>query len=113
MANYPAYDILLSSSKTEEEDGIVDDFSQGGIQHSRIFHSQSYYRFSLDHSLSLVQFNSLKATYDAGKRDEYTLTYYDESPIATYTVKFTSAPQITGNNGVTYFVNCRLRGTKD
>lgn len=113
MANYPAYDILLTSSKTEDEDGIEDDFAQSGPQHSRIFYSQSYYLFSLDHSLTLDQFNSLKAAYDSGKRDEYTLTYYDESPIATYTVKFTSPPQITGNNGVTYFVNCRLRGTKD
>ena len=113
MANYPAYAILLTSSKTEDDAGIDDDFSQGGIQKSRIFYSQPYYSFNLVHSLTLAQFNSLKATYDAGQRDVYTLTFYDESPITTYSVKFTGPPQITGNNGVTYFVQCSLRGTKD
>ncbi|MDB4312012.1 hypothetical protein N9937_01150 [bacterium] len=113
MANYPTYDILLTSSKVEEEDGIVDDYAQSGVQHSRIFYSQDYYLFSIDHALTLAEFNSLKATYDAGKRDVYTLTYYDESPIATYSVKFTRPPQITGNNGVSYYVTSTLRGTKD
>ena len=112
MANYPAYSILLTSSQ-EQESGIDDDFSQGGAQHSRIFHSQAYYTFSLDHFLTLAQWNSLVATYAAGPRDVYTLTYHAESPAVTYSVKFTSPPVKVSNSGADYyFVTSKLRGTK-
>ena len=112
MANYPSYSILLTSSQ-EQESGIDDDFSQGGAQHSRIFHSQNYHVFTLNHFLTLAQWNSLKATYDAGPRAVYTLTYHVESPAVTYSCKFTSPPVKSSNSGAdNYFVTCRLRGTK-
>lgn len=112
MAAYPSYNILLESTK-EEEAGIVDDFSQAGTQHSRTFFT-GYYRFTLLHQLSLAQYNSLKATYDAGPRSTYTLTYYAESPAATYSVKFLAPPQIMQNLALNrLFVQVLLRGTKD
>lgn len=111
MATYPSYDILLSSRR-DEESGIEDDFAESGPQHSRIFHSQSYYNFLLRHQLSLAQWKTLKAFYDAGKRDNHTLTYYAESPQQTYAVKFTGPPQIVENiDGGRYIVEVPLRGT--
>ena len=112
MANYPSYDILLDS-RQELESGIDDDFSQPGIQHSRIFHSRQYYRFRLKHSLTTTQFNSFLVTYAAGPRDEYTLTYYS-SPAVTYTVKFLAPPEITENIGLgRVFVEAILRGYRN
>ena len=98
MANYPSHNILLDSS-IEPEQGIVDDFSEGGIQHSRTYHSQQYWRFRLYHSLTLAQYNSLLATYAATPRDFFTLTYYDQSPQVTYNVKFLAPPEIVDNFG--------------
>ena len=113
MAAYPSYDILLESEK-KEEPGVTDDYSEAGTQHSRLFHSQPYYRFRLFHNITLAQFNSLKTTYDAGRRDTYTLTYFSESPAATYTVKFTGPPQINTNFGNDrLLVEAPLRGFKD
>jgi hypothetical protein len=113
MAAYPSYDILLGSDKTEES-GVDDDYSEAGTQHSRLFHSQPYYRFRLRHNITLDQFNSLKADYDAGRRAVRTLTYYSESPAATYSVKFTGPPQIKTNHGNDrLLVESPLRGTKD
>ena len=113
MAAYPSYSILLQSDKTEES-GVNDSYSEAGSQHSRLFHSQAYYRFKLRHNLTLAQFNSLNATYTAGRRDVYTLTYHDESPAVTYSVKFTGPPQITTNyGGDRFLVEVPLRGTKD
>ena len=110
MAAYPSYDILLGSSR-DEESGIKDDFAQSGSQHARVFHSQSYYRFRLLHALTLAQFKTLKSFYDSGKRTDHTLTYLTESPAVTYTVKFTSPPQIVGNiSGSLFAVEVRLRG---
>jgi len=110
MANYPTNNILLESS-IEPEQGIVDDFSEGGIQHSRTYHSQQYYRFELFHSLTLAQYNSLVATYAAGPRDFYTLTYLSQSPIVTYNVKFLAPPEIVENFGANRFrVKAVLRG---
>ena len=112
MANYPAYEILLGSNK-EEEAGIHDDFSQAGTQHSRTFFT-GYYRFTLIHQLSITEFNSLRTTYAATPRADFTLTYYDESPIATYTVKFTGPPQVVENLGLSQvFVQVPLRGTRN
>lgn len=113
MAAYPSYTMLLGSSK-EEESGIQDDYAPGGTQHSRIFYSQPYYTFRLIHQLTLAQFNALKTTYDAGQRDTYTLTYLTESPIQTYSVKFTGPPQIVENlGGNRFMVEVPLRGTAD
>lgn len=113
MAAYPSYDILLTSLP-EKENGIFDDFSQAGTQHSRTFHSQQYYRFAVRHSLTLAQYNSLCSTYEAAPRDSYTLTFYDQSPIQTYTVKFLKPPEIVENLGLNRFlVDVSLRGTKD
>lgn len=113
MAAYPSYDIFLRSAM-EEESGVEDDFAESGPQHSRIFHSQSYYRFSVYHMLTLAQLQSLHATYAAGKRDDYTLTFYDESPQQTYTVKFLGPPQRIENIGNNRFiVEVPLRGTAD
>jgi hypothetical protein len=112
MAAYPAHEILLGSTK-EEEAGIIDDFSQAGTQHSRTFFT-GYYRFTLLHQLSLTEFNSLKSTYDATPRADFTLSYYDESPVATYTVKFIAPPQIVENLALNrMFVQVQLRGRRD
>ena len=113
MANYPSYDMLLGSS-IQQESGIEDDFAQSGAQHSRIFFAKDYFRFTLSHQLSLAQFTALKTTYDAGPRDVYTLSYLVESPLVTYSVKFTDPPAIVGNAGDNrFFVRCNLRGFKD
>jgi hypothetical protein len=113
MAAYPSYDILLGSDKTEES-GVADDYSEAGTQHSRLFYSQPIYRFRLRHNLTLAQFNSLKADYDADRRGVRTLTYFDESPTATYSVKYTGPPQIKTNYGNDrLLVESPLRGTKD
>ena len=101
MAAYPSYSILLESDKTEES-GVKDDYAESGTQ------------FSLRHHLTLAEFNSLKATFDAGRRDVYTLSYFDESPVATYSVRFTGPPQIRTNYGNGRFlVAVPLRGFKD
>ena len=113
MAAYPSHNILLESDNTEES-GVKDDYAESGTQHSRLFYSKPYYRFSLRHHLTLAEFNSLKATFDAGRRDVYTLSYFDESPVATYSVKFTGPPQIRTNYGNGRFlVAVPLRGFKD
>ena len=113
MANYPTNGILLTSKVTPESE-YEDDYSQPGIQHSRLFRSQVYFRFELTHSLTLAEFNSLTAVYDAGARDTYTLTYHTESPLVTYSVIFTSRPEISDNLGNNKFkVSASLRGTKD
>jgi len=111
--NYPSYPILIGS-RPDRENGIQDDFSQAGSQHSRTFHSQQYYRFPIRHKLTQAEFDSLIATYDAGPRDTYTLTFYDVSPAVTYSVKFLEPPQITDNIGNGRFlVEVLLRGTKN
>jgi hypothetical protein len=114
MANYPSYEILLASRPTPEKNGIEDDYSQAGTQHSRTFRSQQYYRFAVRHSLTLAEYNSLCATYAAGPRDFYTFTFYNESPVQTYNVKFTGPPEITENLGFNRFiVDVPLRGVKN
>jgi len=113
MAAYPSYNILLDSTR-QEESGVEDDYAESGQQHSRIFHSQSYFTFLLRHQLSITQWKALKTTYDAGKRSTYTLTYFNESPQQTYTVKFTGPPQIVANiDGGRFLVEVPLRGTAD
>ena len=113
MADYP-YTAHLLDSRQELESGIDDDFSQPGIQHSRIFHSRQYYRFKVIHSLTLAQFNSLLATYAAGPRDEYTFQYHSTSPQTTYTVKFLAPPEIVENIGLSrFFVESNLRGYRN
>ena len=113
MANYPSYPILLGST-LDEEVGVLDDFSVAGTMHSRIVHSQSYYRMMLVHQLTRAEYNSLHATYLAGRRDTYTLTYFTESPLVTYSVQFTGPPVITQNLGADqFFVQVPLRGTRD
>ena len=115
MAAYPTYEITLDSTQ-ELESGIDDDFSQSGIQHSRILHGKQYYRFSLVHIITRVQFASLLATYAAGPRDTYTLTYYDfgTSPLTTFSVKFVNPPMIRKNIGGSLVeVESNLRGFKD
>ena len=113
MAVYPSYNILLTSSRTAD-DGIDDEFSQSGTQHSRTFYSATYYNFIIQHALTITQYKALKATFDAGKRADYTLTYLSESPQVTYTVKFTGSPQIVSNiKGDLFLVEVPLRGTQD
>ena len=113
MANYPDHEILLGSS-VEEESGVGDDFAQSGSQHSRLFHSQSYYRFLLYHQMSVAEFKTFHATYVADRRADYTLTYHAESPIATYTVRFIGAPQQVQNLGLgRVMVEAPLRGYRN
>jgi hypothetical protein len=113
MTAYPSHNILLESS-VEEESGVIDDFAVTGTMHSRIVHSEGHYRFRLLHQLNVDEFNTLRALYNAGKRDVYTLTYYAESPVATYSVKFLAPPTIVTNlSRNELFVECTLRGTRD
>jgi hypothetical protein len=112
MPAYPNHKISLESI-VETENQFLDDFSQGGIQHSRQFHSQPYFRFTLLHHLTLAQFEALCTTYDADPRIDYTLTYDVVSPAVTYTVKFLGRPQRIANHGGGLFaVQSLLRGTK-
>lgn len=114
MATWTVYSILLDS-RQELESGIDDDFSQPGIQHSRIFHSRQYYRFRLVYSMTMAQFDALLATYAANPRTEFTdFQYHAVSPIVTYTVKFLAPPEITENNGLSrFFVEVNLRGYRN
>ena len=109
---YPTYSITLGSSQ-EEDEGITDDFSQAGTQHSRTYYSQSYYIFTIYHVLTLAEFDTLKALYVLDKRGEYTLNYLNVIPSVTYTVKFTAPPQKVENlGGGIYRVKVMLRGTE-
>lgn len=112
MAAYPSYNILLVSS-FEEEDGVIDDFTPEGGMHSRIMYATRYYRFRAIHQLSLAQWQSLRTTYGAGKRDVYTgFTWFGESPAVTYNVQFTGPPRIIENLGLDrFFVEVPLRGS--
>jgi len=114
MANYPSYTVSLESVP-ELESGIEDDFSQSGIQHSRLFHGKQYYRFAVTHpNVTQAQYDSLLATYAAGPRDTYTYTHYSTSPATTFSVKFTQPPMKTINHGGGRFqVVSYLRGFKD
>lgn len=113
MATYPSYGILLDSSY-EPESEYEDDFSQSGIQHSRQLRSQTYYKFTIVHELTLAQWNTLIAFYDAGPRTAHTLTWFTESPEVTYSVKFTDKPEIRTNLGNNKFLaRVMMRGTKN
>ena len=113
MAAYPSYPVLLDSTQ-ELESGWSDSISPSGTLHSRQMHGQQYYRFSLAHHLTGTEFEALLATYAAGPRDVYTLTYRTESPVITYSVIFQDAPQIKTNiGGDKYSVGVELRGFKD
>lgn len=114
MANYPSYPISLGSVP-EKENTADDDISEAGTLHSRILHSQQYYRFPITHpNLTQAEVDALDALYEAGPRDVYMLTYYDVSPAVTYSVTFLSPPQITANHGLGRFeVEVLLRGYKN
>jgi len=114
MANYPTFTHGIGEdSSMEAESGIQDDFSQSGLQHSRLFYT-GYYRFNLVHNLSMAEYTSLFATYTANPRANYTLIYFSTSPAVTYTVKFTGPPTITANQGLNRVrVEVGLRGTKN
>ncbi len=114
MAAYPTYTIGISS-KQGLEDGWKDTTSSSGTLHSVQLHGKQYYHFKLMHpGLTGTQFETLLATYAAGPKDIYTLTYRVESPQITYSVKFTGPPQIVKNHGNNrYDVEVQLRGFKD
>jgi len=113
MANYP-YTSHMLDSDINPESGVDDDFSQSGIQHSRIFHSAGYYRFRLLHSLTLTEYNTLRTFYDTYPRTFVTLSYFATSPSITYNVKFLSPPAIVENLGSNRLkVEVHLRGYKN
>lgn len=113
MAAYPSYGILLES-KRESESKWRDDTSEAGTLHSRQLRSTEYIRFQLTHHMTTTQYRALMTTYNAGERETYTLTYFDESPSVTYSVKFVQCPQITKNfGGDRHLVKVQLRGTQD
>jgi hypothetical protein len=113
MAAYPNYGILLESSR-ESESKWRDDVAETGTLHSRQLRSTEYIFFSLLHNMTTAEFRALETTYRAGERDTYTLTYFDESPAKTYSVKFLSPPQIVKNHtGGRHNVRVELRGTQD
>ena len=113
MAAYPTYAILLGSTQKIEK-GWRDTTSSSGTLHSRQLHGQNYYQFSLLHSLTGTEYETLLATFNAGPRDTYTLAYRTESPLITYSVTFTGPPQITRNiGGNRYEVRVPLRGFKN
>lgn len=106
---------ILLVSKTDPEEGIEDDISQSGIQHSIILRSGLYHTFDLVYDMTYAEFKNQCAQYDAGPRDFYTgFEYHEVSPMETYTVKYQGRPRITGNDGAGQFtVAVRLRGTLD
>ena len=111
MAAYPSYGILLDS-RMEPESKWRDDYTDAGTQHSRQLRSTQYLQFTLEHSMTLAEFRTLEATYQAGERDTYTLTYFTESPAVTYNVKFTAPPRIIDNvGGGRVRVRVNLRGS--
>lgn len=113
MAAYPSYGILLDSKRTAESKWR-DEFSDAGSQHSRQLRSLEYVTFELVHQLTVTQYRALMTTFNAGERDTYTLTYFDESPAVTYSVKFLRPPNITQNFGNGKLeVEVVLRGTPD
>jgi len=114
MPAYTNYNVLLES-QTDPEPGIVDDFSQGGIQHSRIFHSSTYHVFDVVYHMTKAEFDAICAAYDAAPRDFFTgFLHHDVSPAEVYTVKFLARPRITKNTGDNeFYVAVRLRGTLD
>jgi hypothetical protein len=114
MAAYPSYTIGLES-RVDPVKRYQDDFDSSGAQHSRLFHDKQYYEFSLLHpGMTKAQVTALEATYDAAPRDVHTLTYRDESPAATYSVKFTERPRIVNNHGGgKYDVRVELYGYRD
>lgn len=114
MPAYPSHNILMPSLPVEES-GIVDDFAESGPMHSRVFHSQSYYRFTIYHQLSRAQWIAYRAAYQADKRSAWTgLTFYNESPARTYTVYYTAPPQVVQNlGGGRVLIEVQLRGTAD
>lgn len=115
--NYPSHNQLLGSRRVPDNSGIVDDVAQGGTQHSRQYHSQQYYFFTLVHFLTQAEFDALMTDYLANPRTTRTLTWAPEdstSPETTYTVKYQSAPvQVSKENADGWFVTVRLRGYKD
>ena len=112
MAALTTYGILLDSTRSRES-GIDDDFSQGGAQHSRIFHSQAYFQFQIREYVTLAQFTIMENEYNSTPRATFTLTYYAVSPAVTYNVKYTTAPNISENLGGDKYIATRtLRGTK-
>jgi len=111
MTAYVNYNVLLQSS-TSSDEGIQDDFSQSGIQHSIILRSQRYEIFEVQYHMDLVELTAIWALYDAGPRDSYTgFEYLETSPLSLYTVKFQHRPRIIANLGDnTFYVAVRLRG---
>lgn len=114
MAAYPALPVGIESM-VEEESSYIDTFSVSGSQHSRLMRSSAYYEFTLIHpAITDAEYDSLRATYAAGPRSSYTLTYRAVSPQITYTVKFIEPPQIVKNHGGgRYDVKVKVRGTQD
>ena len=114
MAAYPSLPIGLDSSQTPESRFSIDIDESGGF-HSRSFHSAQYYRFSITHpGITAAQWNSLLTTYAGNPTGTYTLTFRNESPVVTYTVRFLDPPEISQNHGNNqYDVSVRLRGVKD
>lgn len=112
MAAYLNRNILLAS-RTDPEEGIEDDISQSGIQHSVILRSIVYHTFDLLYDMTYAEFKDQRAQYDAGPRDEYTgFEYLEVSPLEIYTVKYQARPRIVRNMGNnTFQVAVRLRGT--
>lgn len=111
MAAYPSYPNLLASTP-EPESLWRDDVSESGSLHSRQLRSVEYVRFNLMHNVTTAEYNNLRSL--ALTRDTYTLTYQNESPQLTYSVKFVSPPKITKNHGGgRHTVRVVLRGTQD
>jgi hypothetical protein len=114
MANYPTHEIMLSSKKVFEP-GMKDDFSQSGEQHTRFLTNNQYMRFTIHHTLTLVDFSALLNTYITGARDVFTFIYHEAvSPAPTYSVRFTEAPAIVKNlGGDSFKVESHLYGYAD
>lgn len=100
-----------------DPEGWQDDFAPGGNQHSRQFHSQQYYIFSVVHFLTQAEFDTLAADYDANPRTTRTFIwppYDDTSPETTYTVKYLGRPvQAQKVAADKWVVTVSLRGYKD
>ena len=111
MASIPLYDISIDETPVPEQ-GIDDDFSQSGIQHSRILHTSQWFQFPFNHpSLTEAEFTALTDIYDAAPRGSHTFQFYSTSPQTIYTGTFLSRPAKTENHGLDRWrVEYRMRG---
>lgn len=103
---------LLVSDFVEEARHMID-FARSGQMRGRQFRSTVYYSFTAVYALTLAEYKTLRAAYQATPLDEYTgFEYWSESPQRTYTVQMTGPATLSKHyKKELHLVNVFLRGT--